>query len=708
MPAKSFYERKTLPNGVDHGSEVIFDQRRARTAWFEGQHVTADQFNRDQSYAITRMADMGRTIGRGVVEGLEVSSPKSTVLFVRQGLGLAASGEVIHLPVDITLDLADIPTQRRLNVQLKSKADISPRPETRTGLFVLGASIVEQSSNPIASYPVSLNSERKLQDSVINEAVLFTLTPVPVPITKLDENDWRAMAAYRIFIEEEEAEMPPGALPLAMVAMQANQVMWVDVPMVRRSLAANAGRDAGLGLVDESRRSAHYEQFDAVMQEYLTNQPGKGAPASDLVRAVPAMGRLPVACVARRADVSGPMRLSQNWLPAATPVELIALPEDEIKALLRESMHLPPIDLSDKDEVHANMPVSIIVPVPRANWMQTPAEVAEAAVPLKAPPAVGGTPTAPEDLLRELLDGVPVASPSDSLATQAWSTLLGQAEALWYVRRRQFQRSDLAMNGIVIPVVTPPIDGPVLPPVEPPVSVDLEPFIDAAFGPVRKTFGALKADDLVEVFFSGDADERLAIILHQLRLKDERAYSTMMAVAFDLNKGVIRPKDVFEKYDPNIPLRWLRFENAILGVEPLLNLLASDLDNDDGVIKFLRNRFGLSLANAQRVAKDGMPITMRIDDLDKPERLREILGELTEFNARYEFTVADPFSDKVNVARRRLAQCARLSEITFGLDAVPFNKMIDLVPELRAVFADASITKDALGEKLATLISAVT
>ena len=67
MPAKSFYERKTLPNGVDHGSEVIFDQRRARTAWFEGQHVTADQFNRDQSYAITRMADMGRTIwaGRG-------------------------------------------------------------------------------------------------------------------------------------------------------------------------------------------------------------------------------------------------------------------------------------------------------------------------------------------------------------------------------------------------------------------------------------------------------------------------------------------------------------------------------------------------------------------------------------------------------------------------------------------------------------------
>ena len=91
-----------------------------------------------------------------------------------------------------------------------------------------------------------------------------------------------------------------------------------------------------------------------------------------------------------------------------------------------------------------------------------------------------------------------------------------------------------------------------------------------------------------------------------------------------------------KKYDPNIPLRWLRFENAILGVEPLLNLLASDLDNDDGVIKFLRNRFGLSLANAQRVAKDGMPITMRIDDLDKPERLREILGELTEFNARYE------------------------------------------------------------------------
>ena len=69
------------------------------------------------------------------------------------------------------------------------------------------------------------------------------------------------------------------------------------------------------------------------------------------------------------------MRLSQAWLPADVPVELVALPRGEIDALIEDAALLPPIDLAAKPDILTNTPVTYIVPVDREDWMETPAEV---------------------------------------------------------------------------------------------------------------------------------------------------------------------------------------------------------------------------------------------------------------------------------------------------------------------------------------------
>ncbi len=63
MANTSKYARKVLGDDAAAAPGILFDDRRTRTAWFDGQHVVAEDFNRDQSYHLTRYADLG---GMGV------------------------------------------------------------------------------------------------------------------------------------------------------------------------------------------------------------------------------------------------------------------------------------------------------------------------------------------------------------------------------------------------------------------------------------------------------------------------------------------------------------------------------------------------------------------------------------------------------------------------------------------------------------------
>lgn len=689
MVTKSSATRIPLGDGGFGAPGVFFDQRRTRTAWFEGQHVTADQFNRDQSYHVTRQSDLGRTIGRGVVEGFEVTATpgSETTISVAPGLGLAASGEVIVLPEEARIDLAEIPVQRRLDAMFKAPGKAVSPPETRTGLFVLAASTVEYSSNPVGSYPVSATSSRTLEDSVINEAVLFTLTPYPVPGTRAGSEEWRSDAAYGIFVSGAEPELPAAALPIAMLALIGNKVLWVDVPMVRRHCAPASGDIFGLGLVDQTRRIAHFEQFEGVIGPVIRDTPAAAMPASGLVRALPPMGRLPVGSVALRAGPGEPERLSQNWLPAVVPCELVALPEDEIEALLRESVHLPPIDLSAHDEVLKNIPVSVIVPVPRAAWAATPAEVAEAALSLVPPPAVGGTPTDPAALLDALLNGTVAPSAGDMMLTAEWRALLGRAPCLWYARRRQFQRSDDPVAGQL--VILPEPEVPDVPPApdEPPVTeaMVVEMVQELANGQ-EDYFNAQGAGSMPGAETELGTETALRLLTRQERLRAAGAHGTALALILDVIRQRIKPGEALKTYSVESGIAYAAIEPMIIGAGLHLRLDPSEDADPRRILEFVTGLGAMPQDLAEMALKQQLPFYVALRDWVEPEPLAKMLDSFVGANIPGAFETLPTFGKDAVEARMKMTLSGAVGPLGHAFVQAASERRPKLLLQLREAF----------------------
>ena len=146
----SFRRTRIAPASLPPGA-VLIDQTRERTSWAEGMFVTSAHFNRDQSYVIARQSDLAQAIGRGVIEGLEVTQPADdpTALVVAAGLGLGGGGESILLHASVRLSLADIALQRALTRSAGLEQNLQLISESRTGLFVLSATPVEYTSSPV-------------------------------------------------------------------------------------------------------------------------------------------------------------------------------------------------------------------------------------------------------------------------------------------------------------------------------------------------------------------------------------------------------------------------------------------------------------------------------------------------------------------------------------------------------------------------------
>jgi len=453
----SFRRTRIAPAALPRGA-VLIDQTRERTSWAEGMFVTSAHFNRDQSYVVARQSDLGRAIGAGVIEGLEVSlAPDDpTSVIIEPGLGIGGGGESIVLHASVRIGLADIALQRSLTQSAGLIDSLQLISETRSGLFVLCASPVEYTSNPVGSYATGTDGKRRLQDSVVTEATLFTLVPFALAATSDGPEARRATAARRIFLDGANAELPPSSLPLAMVELDGNVPVWLDMHMVRRQAGAARADAFGLGFVDTPGRIAHFRQYDAMIAQMVAGSPGVGFAAATRFDILPPMGRLPAACVAPRVPAPGqPAILSHNWLPAEMPVELTALPDDEIDQLLEESLTMPVIDLSASQQSLAQTPVTIIVPIPRVDWASAPLEIVQEARTLVAAAPLGATPTTPMELITALLEQGVDPDLVNPTADAPWLALLAGRTTLWYARRRQFLRTD-ALTGKASPYLAAP------------------------------------------------------------------------------------------------------------------------------------------------------------------------------------------------------------------------------------------------------------
>ncbi len=417
---------------------LVGDSRRWRPRWFEGRFLAASDLQAEQNYFLVRQSDLGRASGSGVVDGLMVSTTTSAGtdrLQIAPGLGITDTGELIVLPDALLVNPADVPEIQRLDAAFGLQVIPNEPGRNRTGLYVLALRLVEWTANPIGAYPTSLTGRRTAEDGTIVEGVAVSL--IPYPDTSNDET-WprrRARVAREIFAEGRDRGLDSGVLPLAMVALRGNFIQWVDPFLVRRETGAErpAGMDFGFGA--RALREAHLLQYQAHLADALEAQGDQAFAATSYFDALPPVGQFP-------AKALDPEKLTQRFFPAGIEVELSFVPEDELPAVIEESLLLPPIDLTDSVDALDGTGVIVLVPLSRAdfnqnrsalpNWDAQQPRLASGFLQLKS------RATPKQLLLAQLFRPIAVAPVVDP-QEEAWRQLLRNAlqqPLLWYVRRR--------------------------------------------------------------------------------------------------------------------------------------------------------------------------------------------------------------------------------------------------------------------------------
>ncbi len=417
---------------------LVGDARRWRPRWFDGRFLAASDLQAEQNYFLVRQADLGRAGGSGVVDGLmvsEVVSRQVDRLRIAPGSGITDTGELIVLPEALLVAPTDVPEIERLDAAFGLQVIPNEPGRNRTGLYILALRLVEWTANPIGAYPTSLTGRRTAEDGTIVEGIAVSLIPYP---DTSNEETWirrRARVAREIFAEGRDRGLDGGVLPLAMVALRGNFVEWVDPFMVRRETGAErpAGMDFGFGA--RALREAHLLQYQAHLADALEAQNGQAFSAATYFDALPPVGQFPAGAL----EVE---RLTQRFFPAGIEVELSFVPEDELPALIEESLLLPPIDLTEPVEQLTGTGVIVLVPLRRADFNQNRAALPnwDAELPRLRPAflQLRSQATPRQLLLAQQFRPIP-ALPQPDPQEAAWRQLLRDAlqkQLLWYVRRR--------------------------------------------------------------------------------------------------------------------------------------------------------------------------------------------------------------------------------------------------------------------------------
>jgi hypothetical protein len=419
---------------------LVTDQRRTRPRWFDGRFLAARDLSNEQNYFLLRQADLGRAGGTGVIEGLTVSpldhaTTGSGLLRISPGYGFTDTGEMVVLDEALDLDVTNIPEQQRLDVAFGLQVIPNESGRTRTGLYVLALRSVEWTANPTAAYPTSLTGERTVQDGNIIGGVAVSLLPYP----DNGSDGWarrRARVAREIFVGGRDRGITSGTLPLAVVALTGNQIVWVDPYLARRDAGAErpAGMDFGFG--NRSLREAQLLQYEHHLADVLNTTQDQPFEAAAWFDALPPVGRLPAQSV--DADT-----MTHLFFPPALTVELAFVADDELPAIIEESLLLPPLDLLAPAETLAGLGVMILAPLSRADFAPWYSKLGGRTLKLSSPVReLKGNPRLLTFSLNYLRDSgladLPVAE-AVNVANDDWKNLLRKAQdgrLLWFVRRR--------------------------------------------------------------------------------------------------------------------------------------------------------------------------------------------------------------------------------------------------------------------------------
>jgi hypothetical protein len=437
---------------------IVQDSSRSRPRYFDGKFLTASDLMKEQAYLLRRQEDIAATLGFGVVSGLEVSPKNGTphTLLINAGAGVTPDGDLVSLPTGAEVDLSKVPQVIALNAAFGLSQQAQQPFGQLNGLYIVGLRAVEYTANPVPGYPASIGTAAISQDGEIIEATAVTLVPYESAASQLPRAAARSRAAREIFLEQKIPKLPAGVLPLAMVHLSGSALSWVDSWLVRREVGDD--ERFGFGFAPRALAEAHYRHYmDRLSGLQLPADPSK-FPAKSAFEILPPCGRLPDG-ILRSTD------FTQAFFPPEAKVQLALIPEDELPALLEQSMELPPLDLSLTPDNDDALSVFILAPVKRSDYadqwdtLRLPRTVTSV-----APSAIGQL--RPIDALLRLnqslstrtrviidrsliMPRVPVNS--QAILDGRWTAILSRVPHLWYARIRSLpDTSALASTPIVL------------------------------------------------------------------------------------------------------------------------------------------------------------------------------------------------------------------------------------------------------------------
>ena len=380
--------------------------------FFNGRLLSAGDLRREQETERALRRRVGRAIGEGVVDGLEVkvslaaNSPATPVVEVTAGEAVTRSGIALKLPRDVLVSLARPSRSASTNgpepagggAFAPCSALAQGAPFTVSGVYLLTVSPVEK---PVGTAPVSGlgNEAAACNTDASAEGVTFGRIHLKLPEPVLEDEDrLRNRVAHLMYgTEELDDAVEPRRNAIARdpfaprsggysllddvrgtclgdddVALAAifwtpgAGIRWIDMWSVRRRVTRRDAADRWSELVGERRVAegeAAFLQFqDELADVQLARDPEK-VEARSLFRFLPPVGLLPIG--------SGFLRGFDytrffHGIPFRGPA---VIESDHLEELVRQSFAFPPIDTRLEEavwlyEVRDNLLPSPAVTVP--------------------------------------------------------------------------------------------------------------------------------------------------------------------------------------------------------------------------------------------------------------------------------------------------------------------------------------------------------
>jgi hypothetical protein len=426
---------------LEHIADI--DPRMTRTHYFDGRLLTAEDLERDQIYLDQRLREVGKVLGSGIINGLDLDfNPFTGLLTLQPGQAMTSAGRVLLLASQLYVSLGD----RALISQLNN----SKYRQFNRALYAVVLRYVDVATDIAEVFPTDLGKKRGSDYALVTESVQMGLVALPTPLVQQNPLHIRA-SLMREFLGNELAQalIPEDSVALGVIAIQNDTPQWLDSQLLRQPLRrehSGSHRQADLS-----------RQYEALLADVLSNRQAGSLnnefAASDYFSLLPPVGSVP-------KDAINPVSGHQGFFPEAFQVDVAPIRLSDVELIKAESLNLPNIDLSSADKV------DIVVLVPLSN--QIYGHYAEQ-LERNYDPSSRRLPQL--DLLRlKLYPQHPVHTLDTDAAV--WQAIWDQLDSnqLLYVRRPA-RAAETAVSGIVLALGTS-VPAPTPAPVPTPVPTD--------------------------------------------------------------------------------------------------------------------------------------------------------------------------------------------------------------------------------------------